>query len=107
MSISTSGYSTGTALPSLYHWSPMQEFGALHQSFFFSCELISPNLSIVMQHFSQMYSDNLTTHGWIFSNIRPCLDVVGFTLNPCVLVWIGVEFSSSSTPIHLNTCGLV
>ena len=26
--------------------------------------------------------------------------------NPCVLVWIGVEFSSSSTPIHLNTCGL-
>jgi len=27
--------------------------------------------------------------------------------NPCVLVWIDVEFSSSSTSIHLNTCGLM
>jgi len=27
--------------------------------------------------------------------------------NPCVLVWIGVEFSSNFTPIHLNTCGLM
>jgi hypothetical protein len=27
--------------------------------------------------------------------------------NPHVLGWIRVEFSSSSTPIHLNTCGLM
>ena len=28
-------------------------------------------------------------------------------LNPHVLEWIGVEFSSSSTPIHPNTYGLM
>ena len=28
-------------------------------------------------------------------------------LNPHALEWIGVEFSSSSTPIHPNTCGLM
>ena len=46
---------------------------ALYIRDFFFCELISPNFSIVMLNqphatFSQMYSDNFTTHGWIFSN---------------------------------------
>jgi hypothetical protein len=40
--------------------------------------------------------------------MRLCLDVVIFTLiHPCVLVWIGMEFSSNSTPIHLNTYELM
>ena len=50
-------------------------------------------------------------HNWRWElqvlNLRELFRCCRIHFNPCLLVWIRVEFSSSSTPIHLNTCGLM
>jgi len=44
---------------------------------------------------------------WFFNPPEALFGRCRIHFNPCVLVWIGVEFSSSSIPIHLNTYGLM
>jgi len=47
-------------------------------------------------------------HLWvIFFPVKALFGCCRIHFNPYVLVWVEVEFSSSFTPIHLNTCGLM